>query len=163
MHVGILPSQVHSLNYTVPLEQAAVEYESALGGALGDGDPKANGEPPVLDAVVLGMGPDGHTASLFPGHPLVDEVDRWVAPIMDSPKPPADRITFTLPVLNAARLALFVVTGEKKADAVQRAFAPEPDVPAGHVLAKQRTHWLIDSPAAAMLVADEAKQDHMYG
>ena len=74
-----------------------------------------------------------------------------------------ERVTLTLPVLNAARLALFVVTGASKAECVRRAFAPEPDVPAGLVLATHRTHWLLDAPAAVEMLAEQAKQEHMYG
>ena len=143
----------------VPLELAAREYEAALLGVCGGSE----AAPPRLDALLLGMGPDGHTASLFPGHPLVEERRRWVAPIADSPKPPPERVTLTLPVLNAARLALFVVTGASKAECVRRAFAPEPDVPAGLVLATHRTHWLLDAPAAVEMLAEQAKQEHMYG
>jgi hypothetical protein len=68
-------------------------------------------------------------------------------------------VTLTLPVLNAARLALFVVTGASKAECVRRAFAPEPDVPAGLVLATHRTHWLLDAPAAVEMLAEQAKQN----
>ena len=111
------------------------------------------------------MGPDGHTASLFPGHPLVDCVDTWVAHISDSPKPPPERITLTLPVLNAARLCLFLVTGASKSEMVKDAFQPEPEVaPAGLVLATQRTHWLLDAPAAEGLLAENDKHAaDMYG
>ena len=67
------------------------------------------GPRPRLDAAVLGMGPDGHTASLFPDHSLLSEQDAWVACLTDSPKPPAARITLTLPALAEAALVLFVV------------------------------------------------------
>jgi signal transduction histidine kinase len=73
------------------------------------------------------------------------------------------RVTLTLPVLNAERLELFVLTGASKAVCVRRAFAPEPDVPAGLVLATHRTHWLLDAPAAVEMLAEQAKQEHMYG
>jgi 6-phosphogluconolactonase len=160
--MGIPPAQVHALDHALPLEAAAQAYEAALRAAVRGGAAAAGGEPPRLDALLLGMGPDGHTASLFAGHPLLGEASRWVATISDSPKPPPQRITLTLPVLNAARLALFVCTGASKAEPVVRAFSPEPDVPAGLVLATQRTHWLLDAPAAAGLVEQQAKQAHMY-
>ena len=134
-----------------------------MGKCKRGGEAASGGAPPVVDVVLLGMGPDGHTASLFPGHPLVEYVDSWVAHISDSPKPPPGRITLSLPAINAARLALFVVTGASKAPAVRDAFSPEPTVPSGLVLATQRTHWLLDAPAAAELLALEAQQADMYG
>ena len=162
---GVPAAQIHALDFSLPLERAAAAYEAelttVLGGARGPG---ADVVPPVLDAVVLGMGPDGHTASLFPGHDLLGEAGRWVAPIADSPKPPPCRISMTLPLLNAARLALFIVTGASKAEAVVRAFAPDAaDAPAGLVFGTQRTHWLMDEAAAAGLKSDESRNAHLYG
>ena len=161
--IAIPKDQIYPLRVDVPLEEAARDYEAELRKVCGGGDAAAGGAPPVVDALVLGMGPDGHTASLFPGHPLLEVADCWVAPISDSPKPPPQRITLTLPALNAARLGLFVVTGGAKAPMVKDAFSPEPHAPAGLVLASVRTHWLLDAPAAAELRAMEESQADLYG
>jgi 6-phosphogluconolactonase len=79
----------------------------------------------VLDVALQGMGPDGHTASLFPGHPALRATEPVVA-VTDSPKPPPERVTFTRPVLGAARLVLLPVTGEGKREALDRLLTGEP-------------------------------------
>src|SRR6185503_14273881 len=79
------------------------------------------GTPPRLDAALLGVGPDGHVCSLFPGHPLLAEHRRWVAPVTDSPKPPSRRLTMTLPALWAAGIVIIVATGEAKAEVIREA------------------------------------------
>ena len=107
--------------------------------------------PPVFDLVLLGMGPDGHAASLFPGHPLVDEVGSLVAPITDSPKPPPERITLTLPVINAAKAVFFVCTGAGKAENLAKILSgAEPPLPAGRVKpAAGSLAWFVDDDAVA--------------
>jgi len=112
---------------------------------------------PSFDMIHLGMGDDGHTASLFPGHPSVHVVDRWVVsgPPGTLP-PPVDRVTFTLPLLNAARQVLFLVSGDKKAQMVHEILDEQASVdshPAGGVDPLNGTvTWLLDEGAATKLV-----------
>jgi 6-phosphogluconolactonase/glucosamine-6-phosphate isomerase/deaminase len=77
---------------------------------------------PIFDLIALGIGPDGHVASLFPNRPELAVADgRWILPVADSPKPPPERITFSLPVINAAKEVLVIALGEGKAEIVHRA------------------------------------------
>jgi 6-phosphogluconolactonase len=100
----------------------------------------------TLDVAVNGMGPDGHTASLFPGFPQVDADGVCVA-VHGSPKPPPDRVTLTLPKLNAAHRILLVVTGAAKAPLLARVLAgPDPEVPAS-LLNRERLEIVADAAA----------------
>ena len=115
-----------------------------------------DGPPPALDLILLGMGDDGHCASLFPGMPTLHVEDRWV---VSSPPgtlpPPVDRITCTFPVLNAARQVVFLVNGEKKAAPVQDIFEGGAGIdqhPAAGVRPTNGTlTWLLDEAAASRL------------
>jgi 6-phosphogluconolactonase len=100
----------------------------------------------VLDVALLGMGPDGHTASLFPGHPAL-AAEGITAPVRDSPKPPPERVTLTLPYLNSSRRILLVVTGAAKADALARVIAgPDEQTPAS-LLDRDRLEIVADEAA----------------
>ncbi len=94
---------------------------------------RAMGEEPMFDLVLLGLGPDGHTASLFPGHRQADAVHAPVIGVRDSPKPPPDRITLTLPVLARARYTLLLATGGEKREALARVLDGDPGVPPGRL------------------------------
>jgi 6-phosphogluconolactonase len=107
-----------------------------------------------FDVVLLGMGPDGHVASLFPQHSQLHEEDRDCVEILDSPKPPPVRISMTFPALNHTESVWFLVSGAEKADAVVRALANEGSVdetPVRGARGLQETRWILDQAAASML------------
>lgn len=107
---------------------------------------------PRFDILLLGMGPDGHTCSLFPGHRLLDEDSKWVCPITDSPKPPPSRITLTFPVINNAKICAFAISGAGKSDMVKRILKDKEDLPAGRVQPTNGTlYWIVDKSAASLL------------
>lgn len=114
---------------------------------------------PSFDLIILGMGDDGHTASLFPGSPALDESERWVVGVEHNRPPPplVDRVTFTLPLINAAADVVFLVTGENKAERLLQVFKDdaEPALPAQRVKpVSGRLSWLLDSRAGLMLQDD---------
>jgi 6-phosphogluconolactonase len=140
----VRPDRIHRMPAESPdLDAAALTYESELRlafGARGD-------EPPAFDLIWLGMGPDGHTASLFPASAGLEERRRWVIANF-SPAQDAWRMTLTFPVLNAGRGVLFVVTGADKADALREIRAGGSDLPATGVDG-ERVEWIVDAAAAA--------------
>jgi 6-phosphogluconolactonase len=109
---------------------------------------------PGFDLIQLGMGPEGHTASLFPHQPSLHERERLVLPVT-TPKPPPDRLTFTPPLLNAARHVLFLVTGSEKADAVHAILEGEynPDEYPAQIVrpTSGEVTWMLDTAAASKL------------
>jgi 6-phosphogluconolactonase len=139
----VRPDRIHRMPAEAPdLHAAALSYESELRlafGARGD-------EPPAFDLIWLGMGPDGHTASLFPGSEALDETERWVVANW-APEPQAWRMTLTFPVLNAARAVIFAVEGANKADAIHRIRQCGSGLPAERVDG-DHVEWIIDAAAA---------------
>jgi 6-phosphogluconolactonase len=129
-------------------DPGAADYESRLREVFGEGMPS-------LDLVLLGLGSDGHCASLFPGRPEVEEAERLVVGVPEAGLEPfVPRVTLTLPVIDAGREVVFLVAGAGKADAVARAFGggPDPSVPASLVEpASGSLTVLLDPEAAANL------------
>jgi 6-phosphogluconolactonase len=138
-HIDIPPQNVHRIQGESTPQHAAEQYQAELERVLG-ADPR-------FDLVLLGMGSDGHTASLFPGSPALEERERTAIAVyaahLDS-----WRVTLTLPILNHARHVLLLVSGSSKAPALSRIRAGEP-LPAGRVRPSQGTlTWLLDRDAA---------------
>lgn len=143
---GLSPALVHRIPADFPdLEAAAQQYEAALVERLGS--------PPRLDVALLGVGPDGHVGSLFPGHPLLHEERRFVAPVRDSPKLPIKRLTLTLPALAAAGLVVVAAFGEEKAAVLSEALRnPRSRLPVALALQRSaRSLVLVDQAAASAL------------
>ncbi len=143
---GVPESSIHRMPAdAVDLVAAGDAYAEELSGALG--------RVPVLDLAILGMGPDGHVASLFPGHHLLDEHDRLAAAVTDAPKPPPHRLTLTLPVLQRARTVIVAAFGASKATALGTALGdPASALPVAQVLrAASRSIVLADDPAGVEL------------
>ena len=139
----VRPDRIHRMPAEAPdLETAALSYESELRlafGARGSG-------PPAFDLIWLGMGPDGHTASLFPGSTALDEHERWAVGNW-APSQETWRMTLTFPVLEAGRDVLFVVTGADKASALREIRAGLSALPAARVAGDQ-VEWIVDAAAA---------------
>ncbi len=142
---GIAPERVHRMEGELGPEQGAERYARALTEHVAFRD----GGPPVLDVIVLGIGPDGHVASLFPGAPALDAGERALClGVHDSPKPPPERITLSMAVLRAARCCILLATGAPKSDAISAMLGePTKHVPAS-LLRRSRLSVIVDDAAA---------------
>jgi 6-phosphogluconolactonase len=125
-------------------EEAAAAYEATLKKFYG-ADLLAPSRP-LFDAMLLGIGEDGHTASLFPGHPALKETRRWVVAV-DSPKY-GRRITLTYPALDSSRDVAFLAAGQGKREVIARAQTGDVTIPAGMVRPVGRLRWFMDRAAA---------------
>jgi 6-phosphogluconolactonase len=140
---GTFPeSNIHRIQAELEAEAAAKQYEQELRNHFGG--------MPAFDLSWLGMGPDGHTASLFPGSPAVSEKNRLVVANPVS-KLGATRITLTFPVFNAAYMVQFLVTGSDKAAMLKKIFIDGEDFPAAEIHPTEWLEWLLDVTAAAAL------------
>jgi 6-phosphogluconolactonase len=136
----VADAEFHQVKVSDSIERDAKRYAAVL--------EERCGSPPVLDFVHLGLGPDGHTASLVPGDPVLDVTDRSVATTKKAGK--FRRITLTYPVIDAARLVVFVVCGREKADAVKQVIQGDPAVPAARI-SNGNVLLLLDAEAASRI------------
>jgi 6-phosphogluconolactonase len=145
-HVGVDPANVHEVaasDEVATAEDAAAAYSEAL---------REHGAG-FFEVLMLGVGPDGHCASLFPGHPALEARDAIAVAVHDSPKPPPDRVTLTFEAMERCRAVWFIASGEGKAEAVARALADEGSVsetPARGVRGDETVWWLDEGAASAL-------------
>lgn len=139
------PENVHPIPTDGTPEDAARDYERTLQRAYGA--PTLDPSRPLFDIMLLGLGADGHTASLLPGDPTLEERQRWVVPV--SHGRPEVRITMTLPVIESGRHVAFLVAGRAKAAALAAIRAGDSRLPAARVRPVGELIWFVDRPAAA--------------
>jgi 6-phosphogluconolactonase len=147
------PANIHP----IPTEQGspageAAAYETMLKRFYGADsfDPAR----PLFDLTLLGLGEDGHTASLFPGSPALAETRRWAVPVAGPDG--LDRITLTYPALASSAVILFLVTGERKRQALTRARAGDPALPATGLRPDGAVYWFVDRAAAELAAVSGA-------
>jgi 6-phosphogluconolactonase len=146
---------IYRMRGEIDPQQAAAEYDALIREFFEVGDP-AETKTPLFDLVWMGMGSDGHTASLFPGDPAVEITDRWAAAVSHPfpPEPVVDRITLTIPAFRRVHQMTFVISGADKSDPLRRILQPKPgidppDLPAARVWPESdNVLWLADNPAA---------------
>jgi 6-phosphogluconolactonase len=138
--------EIHRIQGELPPETAAEAYDAELEGV-------------AIDLALNGVGPDGHTASLFPGSPQLEVADRRAVSGPAGLEPWVERVTLTVPALNAIPTIVYLVTGAAKAEAVRRAFqdAPDPATPASLVRGAERTLVVLDREAASRLDTEQAR------
>jgi 6-phosphogluconolactonase len=143
-HAPIPPERVHPIPVNGTPEDAAARYEATLRTFQA-----RDQAGPLFDVVLLGMGADGHTASLLPESPVLDEQEHWVAAV-DHGRPQA-RITLTYPAIASSRKVAFLVSGAEKQSAVLNAIAGKPALPAARVRSEGEVIWFLDRAAAGPL------------
>ena len=154
-HVPIDPKRIYAMapsdgEFGDDVDAAAAAYAEILAANAG---PEDHGDVPSFDIMLLGLGGEGHTASVFPESPAVYETERSVVAVRNCPKPPPTRISLTLPALRRARDIWLMTAGEAKADAVALALAGagEVQLPVAGARGQRRTLWLLDRGAASKL------------
>ncbi len=156
-HVRLDPARVHPMPaaggpWGEDVDAAAAAYAEELARAR---RPEERAGVPTFDVLMLGVGPDGHVASLFPEHPALHETDRTVVGVRGAPKPPPVRISLTMPVIRSAAEVWLLAAGAEKAPAVALALsgAGEVALPAAGAQGQRATLWLLDRASAAEVPA----------
>jgi 6-phosphogluconolactonase len=159
-HVDIDPERVHPMPASDgplgdDLDAAAEHYATELAAAA---RPEDHGGSPSFDVLLLGLGPEGHIASLFPEAPAMYD-ERAVVPVRGCPKPPPTRLSLSLATINRAREAWIIAAGEEKAGAARLALAGAGPtaIPAAGVKGRVATRWLLDRAAASRLPSELAR------
>ncbi|HTU88519.1 MAG TPA: 6-phosphogluconolactonase [Gemmataceae bacterium] len=158
-HLPIPAEHVHRIEAErSDRDAAARDYEAILARVFGV---SAGAEPPALDLLLMGMGPDGHTASLFPHTQALDETSRWVV-ANHVPQLNTDRLTLTQPILNRGREVLFLVAGADKAERLAEVLAGPADpkrLPSQSIQPDGQLVWFVDAAAAARLPPSFAREN----
>ncbi len=145
-HVPAPADHVHAFDTAMGTPQeAAGAYEATLKRFYGSD--RLDPSKPLFDVTLLGLGPDGHTASLIPGQPVLDDRQRWAAAVTEGR--PEARLTLTYPVIESSRAIAFLVTGQDKAAMLAHVRSGAEDVPAGRLRSAGEVHWFVDRAAAA--------------
>jgi 6-phosphogluconolactonase len=154
-HVPVDPARVHPIEpsdgrFGADPDAAADAYADVLAAAA---QPEDHGSVPSFDVCLLGVGEEGHCASIFPASPAVYDTERSVVAVRNCPKPPPTRVSLTLPAIRRAQEVWLMTTGENKAAAVSMALsgAGEVQVPAAGAHGRRRTLWLLDQAAASKI------------
>jgi 6-phosphogluconolactonase len=143
-NVPVPPENIHPVPADGTPEEAALRYERTLQAAYGASVFDAG--RPLFDITFLGLGTDGHTASLLPGEPVLDEREHWVAAV--SHGRPEARVTLTYPAIESSRAVVFLVTGPEKAAILKTVRSGDSDVPAARVRPVGELIWFVDKAAA---------------
>ncbi|MCB0910670.1 MAG: 6-phosphogluconolactonase [Propionibacteriaceae bacterium] len=140
-HFALDPARTHpmpSADGVIDAAASAATYAKELGDTR-------------FDLCLLGMGSDGHVASIFPNHPSSEPTAQPVIGVSDAPKPPPERISLTIPTLNESSQVWFLISGTEKSNALARSLAGDTSLPAARVAGRDRTLWLVDQAAASEL------------
>jgi 6-phosphogluconolactonase len=142
-HATVPAGHIHPVPFEGTPAACAAQYEALLKRLYGVD--KLDPSRPLFHVMLLGLGADGHTASLIPGQPVLDERTRWVAAVAEGR--PEARITLTYPAIETSAKIAFLATGAEKAKAVQLARAGDPSVPAGRIRTNAEVIWFVDRAA----------------